>query len=64
LRCGANPLAGERTRSQLAGLTISDENIRTVSRGALSKAEPLEHDAYKILLAQNLIKKMLLKISV
>jgi DNA-binding transcriptional regulator/RsmH inhibitor MraZ len=57
-------LAGERTRSQLAGLTISDENIRTVSRGALSKAELLDHDSYKILLAQNLIKKMLLKISV
>jgi len=49
--------------AQLAGLNISVENIVQLSKKALKEAEPLENNAYKVPLAQNMIKKLLLKIS-
>ncbi len=48
---------------QLAGLNINAENIEQLSKKALNEAEPLENNAYKVPLAQNMIKKLLVKIS-
>jgi len=45
--------------SQLAGMIINEENLKQLAQKALSKAEPLDKNEYKLLLAQNLIKRLL-----
>lgn len=49
--------------AKLSGLNINAENIEQLSKKALSEAEPLENNVYKVPLAQNMIKKLLVKIS-
>ena len=58
------PWREKEISSQIAGLKISAKNIELLSKKALGKAEPLDNNAYKIPLAQNMIKKLLLKITV
>lgn len=48
---------------QLTGLECNAENIQQLSKKVLNQAEPLDHNAYKVALAQNMVKKLLLKIS-
>jgi CO/xanthine dehydrogenase FAD-binding subunit len=49
------PWLENEVSAQLAGLNASEESIAQISKQALSKAEPL---------AQNMIKKLLLKLTV
>ena len=58
------PWREKEISSQIAGLKINAENIELLSKKALGKAEPMDNNAYKIPLAQNMIKKLLLKITV
>jgi xanthine dehydrogenase YagS FAD-binding subunit len=57
------PWLEKEVSSKLAGLKIDAKNIEQLSTKALNDAEPLENNAYKVPLAQNMIKKLLLKIS-
>jgi xanthine dehydrogenase YagS FAD-binding subunit len=57
------PWFEKEVSAQLAGLNISAENIEQLSNKALKGAEPLADNAYKVPLAQNMIKKILLKFS-
>lgn len=57
------PWLEKEVSAQLAGLDINAENSEQLSKKALSRAEPLENNAYKLPLAQNMIKKLLLKFS-
>ena len=57
------PWMEKEVSAQIAGLKISAENIEQLSKKALGGAEPLENNAYKVPLAQNMIKKLLLKFS-
>ena len=58
------PWPDKEVSAQLAGFKINAENIEQLSKKALGEAEPLENNAYKVPLTQNMIKKLLLKISV
>ena len=58
------PWLDKEVSEQLAGFKINAENIEQLSKKALGEAEPLENNAYKVPLTQNMIKKLLLKISV
>ena len=42
---------------------MSENDIQNLSKKALGKAEPLEGNGYKVILAQNLIKKLFLKLA-
>jgi xanthine dehydrogenase YagS FAD-binding subunit len=57
------PWFEKEVSAQLAGLNISAKNIEQLSNKALKGAEPLADNAYKVPLAQNMIKKILLKFS-
>ncbi|MDZ7265229.1 MAG: xanthine dehydrogenase family protein subunit M [candidate division KSB1 bacterium] len=57
------PWLEKNVSAQLNGLTITAENIATLSRQALAAAEPLEQNSYKVPLAQNIIKKLLFRIT-
>lgn len=57
------PWLEKEVSSRLAGLKIDAENIEQLSKKALNGAEPLANNTYKVLLAQNMIKKILLKFS-
>jgi xanthine dehydrogenase YagS FAD-binding subunit len=57
------PWLEKEVGAQLAGLNINAENIDQLSKKALNSAEPLKDNAYKVVLAQNMIKKILLKFS-
>ncbi len=56
------PWLEKKVSEKLAGLGISNENISQLSQNALDKAEPLDNNAYKVILARNMIKKLLLKV--
>lgn len=56
------PWLEQELSAQLAGLTADDDAIARLSKNALQKAEPLAQNAYKVPLAQNMIKKLLLKL--
>ena len=58
------PWLESEVSAQLAGLNASEESIAQISKQALSKAEPLAQNIYKVPLAQNMIKKLLLKLTV
>jgi xanthine dehydrogenase YagS FAD-binding subunit len=57
------PWLEKEVSSKLAGFKIDAKNVEQLSTKALNDAEPLENNAYKVPLAQNMIKKLLLKIS-
>jgi len=49
--------------SYLSNLKANQDAIEDLSKKALSDAEPLENNAYKLPLTQNLIKKLLIKLT-
>jgi len=57
------PWFEKEVSAQLNGLNTSENEIHNLSKKALSDAEPLESNAYKVTLAQNLTKKLLLKLA-
>lgn len=57
------PWVEKNVSAQLTGLNATEDNISQISKLALSKAEPLDQNAYKVPLAQNMIKKLLLKLA-
>lgn len=56
------PWLEQELSAQFAGMDASEYAIANLSKKALQKAEPLAQNAYKVLLAQNMIKKLLLKL--
>lgn len=52
-----------RLSAQLSGLPITPDRIEAVSQQVLADAEPLEQNAFKVPLAQNVTKKLLLKVT-
>ncbi len=54
------PWLEEHVSNQLAGKTINAENLEKATSNALKDAEPLEQNAYKIPLARNAIKRIVL----
>jgi len=56
------PWLEQGVSAQMAGLNAGEESIAQISKQALSKAEPLAQNIYKVPLAQNMIKKLLLKL--
>ncbi len=57
------PWIEKTVSAQLAGLKLTSDNVEALSRRVLADAEPLEQNAYKIPLAQNITKKLLLRIT-
>jgi xanthine dehydrogenase YagS FAD-binding subunit len=57
------PWFEKEVSAHLAGLKVDPENINQLSKKALNRAESLSDNAYKVPLAQNMIKKTLLKFS-
>lgn len=48
---------------KLQGLKISEDALKKVTASLFEKAKPLEHNGYKVPLAKNLTKKVLLELS-
>jgi xanthine dehydrogenase YagS FAD-binding subunit len=53
------PWEDESLNKNLSGLKLTEKNIESLSQSILQKAEPLEKNGYKLLLAKNLVKKTL-----
>jgi xanthine dehydrogenase YagS FAD-binding subunit len=53
------PWLEKHVSSQLQGMTIKSNKLEQIVSGALKDAEPLEQNAYKIPMAQNLIKRLI-----
>jgi xanthine dehydrogenase YagS FAD-binding subunit len=53
------PWLEKHVSSQLQGITVKSDNIEKIVSTALKDAEPLEQNAYKIPMAQNLIKRLI-----
>jgi len=49
----------DEVNNNLSGLVLNEINISGLSNMALSQADPLEMNSYKVTLAKNLIKKLL-----
>jgi xanthine dehydrogenase YagS FAD-binding subunit len=56
------PWLEQEVSARLTGLNASEDDITKISKQALNKAEPMAQNAYKVPLAQNMIKKLLLKL--
>ncbi len=56
------PWLEQEVSARLSGLNASEDDIMKISKQALNKAEPMAQNAYKVPLAQNMIKKLLLKL--
>ncbi len=56
------PWLEQEVSAQLAGRNADEDAIARLSKNALQKAEPMAQNAYKVPLAQNMIKKLLLKL--
>ena len=56
------PWEEEGINKELINFKIDDENINKLSNSVFAKAEALDMNSYKIILAKNLIKKILLDI--
>lgn len=57
------PWIEKEVSARLAGLSVDETSFEQISKQALRKAEPLTENAYKVRLAQNMIKKLLLKLA-
>lgn len=55
------PWEEERVNNELIGLKINEESVNNLSNIAFEKAEALDMNSYKIILAKNLIKKIFLE---
>ena len=58
----AKPWLEEKVSSQLTNLTISEENLDAAAKNVLADAEPLNDNGYKLVLARNLTKRLLMKL--
>jgi len=58
------PWMEKNISAQLSGFSTRQSEIEKLSKKALNEAEPMENNTYKVPLAQNLIKKMLLNLTV
>ena len=56
------PWLEEKVSSQLTNLTISEENLSAAAENILAEAEPLKDNGYKLVLARNLTKRLLMKL--
>ncbi len=57
------PWTDKNFNSNLKGFKLTEENINRVASQALSDAEPMKENGFKIKLAQNLIKKLIKNLS-
>jgi len=57
------PWLEESVSKQLVGVSASIKNLDPLVSGALADAEPLEQNGFKVPLARNLIKRLILKIA-
>ena len=53
------PWIDENLTRTLQGMDLSDKSVEAVAANALTNAEPMEKNEYKIYLARNLVKKVL-----
>jgi xanthine dehydrogenase YagS FAD-binding subunit len=57
------PWMDKELNKKLKGLIVSEESLKNLAKKVFREAEPLEKNAYKILLGQNLLKRILLTIA-
>jgi xanthine dehydrogenase YagS FAD-binding subunit len=57
------PWIEEQVNRQLTGTSSTPDNLQTIASTALKEAEPLEQNAYKIPLARNLLKRLLIELT-
>jgi xanthine dehydrogenase YagS FAD-binding subunit len=53
----------ENLNKRLAGLSISESNFSNISKDTFKDAATLEHNAYKVPLARNLLKRVLIELT-
>jgi xanthine dehydrogenase YagS FAD-binding subunit len=57
------PWLEKEVSNRLSGFTVNKQNLKQISEMALKKATPLEHNGYKLILARNLLKRVLINLT-
>jgi xanthine dehydrogenase YagS FAD-binding subunit len=57
------PWLEKEVSNRLSGFTVNEQNLKQISEMALKKATPLEHNGYKLILARNLLKRVLINLT-
>jgi xanthine dehydrogenase YagS FAD-binding subunit len=53
------PWLEKEVSNRLSGFTVNEQNLKQIGEIALKEATPLEHNGYKLILARNLLKRVL-----
>ncbi len=53
------PWQEKELNNRLTGFSVAEANLKQIAEIALKKATPLEHNGYKLILARNLLKRVL-----